>query len=148
MKINLVEDSKIKADKICSFLHEKYPESSIEVLCSYQSGLKKLVSDMPHLVILDMSLPTYDRGGLQREGRLRPLGGYDIMRKLSLRRVDFKVLVVTQLESFGEGEDRVSFDEMNNKCNKEFSSRYLGAVFFGQSDEQWKVDIEGILDKL
>ena len=133
--------------KIESFLKTLGPEFDIEVFTSYQSGLKKLVDVMPDLIILDMSLPTFDRGGNQREGRLRPLGGYEIMRKLNLRNIEFKSIVVTQLESFGEGGSRVTFDEMNEKCKSEFPTKYLGSVFFGQSDDNWKSGLKELIEK-
>ncbi|WP_433740042.1 response regulator [Pseudomonas putida] len=149
MTIYIVEDSALKANNIISFLSEFYGEDEqLRLFLSFQSGLKALELEPPGLVILDMTLPTFDRRPNAREGRLRPLGGYDIMRKLKLKNINTKVIVVTQLESFGDDEDEVSFKEITAQCYREFPEFFLGSVYYDQNGTSWRHELEKILRML
>ena len=76
----------LKAKKIIKFLEEDMLYSAeIQIFTSFQSGLRAVEAACPQLVILDMTLPTFDRKPNSREGRVRPLGGYDLMRKMKLK---------------------------------------------------------------
>ena len=141
MIVYLVEDDSLKADRLTKFLGSHFPELKIQVFGSFQSGLKAIQENTPELLILDMTIPTFDRGHNKRKGRLRPLGGYDLMRKLKLRSTQTFVIVVTQLETFGEGEDEVSFLEINSRCKREFPEMFLGSVYFRQGEAAWQNEL-------
>lgn len=79
---------------------------------------------------------------------MRPIGGYDLMRKMRLRKISTAVVVVTQLESFGEGAEEVSFSEITSICEKEFNDFFKGSVYFGQDDEAWQDVLDSIISEL
>lgn len=141
MIVYLVEDDSLKAERMTKFLVSHFPEFEIKVFGSFQSGLRAIEENTPELLILDMTIPTFDRGHNKREGRLRPLGGYDLMRKLKLRNTQTLVIVVTQLETFGEGEDEVSFSEISSRCKREFPGVFLGSVYFRQGEATWQDEL-------
>lgn len=141
MLIYIVEDDFLKASRLMNFLKENAQDADARVYGSFQSGLKAIQQATPDLVILDMTLPTFDRTGSDREGRLRPLGGYDLMRKLVHHSVQVSVVVVTQLETFGEGTDQVTFPELVDRCERDFPTIFRGAVYFRQADSAWQVDL-------
>ncbi|MES2264294.1 MAG: response regulator [Pseudomonadota bacterium] len=144
----IVEDSPLKAELLGKFLIERFPILNVHIAGSYQSGLKLIEKESPGLIILDMTLPNFDRLPNAREGRLRPIGGYDMMRKIKLREVQTRIIVVTQLESFGEGEDEVSFEEMAARCATEFSQTYVGSVYFDQREAAWQDELENYIKKV
>jgi CheY-like chemotaxis protein len=141
----IVEDSPLKAGLLQNFLEERFPSLVIRTQGSYQSGLKLIQQQTPALIILDMTLPNFDRLPNAREGRLRPLGGYDMMRKIKLRDISTRIIVVTQLESFGDGDDEVSFDEMAIRCAREFPGIYVGSVYFDQREAAWQDALEKMI---
>lgn len=144
--VHIVEDNAIKAACITKFLLENY--SSIcnsTVLESFQSALRAIEANLPDLVILDMTLPTFDRKPNSREGRMRPLGGYDLMHKMKHRSITAAVIVVTQLEKFGEGEDEISFAEITSRCKREFPDFFLGSVYYDQGGLNWQNDLDALL---
>ena len=145
MKIYVIEDNPLKAERICALLEEQTPVPIVHVFGSFQSGLKAIESDTPDVVLLDMNLPTFDRGPNVREGRNRPLGGYDLMRKLRLRRISPRVVVITQLESFGDGENEMSFDELTVLCEKDFPEMFAGSIYFSSSDNDWQEELTNLL---
>lgn len=108
--IYVVEDSDLKIQKIESFLLDNgFNKDQICIFRSYQSGIQAILNSPPELIILDMSIPTFDKSIDSREGRLRPLGGYDIMKKILFKKIETKVVVLTQLEFFGEGAEKNKF---------------------------------------
>jgi hypothetical protein len=94
---------------------------------------------------MDMTLPTFDRQPNSRAGRMRPIGGYDLMCKMKFKSLSGKVIVVTQLETFGEGDEQVSFEEITNRCYEEFPNFFLGSVYFDQGGLNWQSDLLSIL---
>lgn len=141
MLIYIVEDDFLKANRLMMFLKENIQAAQVSIFGSFQSGLKAIQQATPNLVILDMTLPTFDRAGSDREGRLRPLGGYDLMRKLVHHSVQVSVVVVTQLETFGEGVDKVTFPELVDRCGRDFPTIFCGAVYFRQADSAWEHEL-------
>lgn len=148
MKIYIVEDNALKASKLIAFLATEFPMlGNPEVFCSYQSGLRAIESVPPSLILMDMTLPTFDRKPNSREGRARPLGGYEIMRKMALKSIASSVIVVTQLESFGEGDEEVGFTDLTERCGREFPGVFAGGVYFDQGDASWRNDLLALLKK-
>ena len=88
-----------------------------------------------------MSLPTFDPAPDQRQGRPRPLGGYEIMRKLKRNGLKRRVLVLTALENFGSRIEPVTFEDISRRCKHEFGEMFLGAVRYTQSGNMWRADV-------
>ncbi len=137
MHAYIIEDDPLKCSRIAQFLQDRFPSIVVDTFGSFHSGLRAIESNTPGLVLLDMTLPTFDRELGARAGRFRPLGGYELLSKLKLRSVQTSVIVVTGLISFGEGNQRISFEEVRNKCAQEFSDVFRGMVYFQQSDPDW-----------
>jgi DNA-binding response OmpR family regulator len=148
MLIYIVEDDDLKLEKLNSFLESTLPNHHYKIGGSFQSGLRLIESETPDLVILDMTLPTFDRAPNAREGRPRPLGGYDLLRKLQLRRIDTKVIILTQLVSFGEDSKKVSFDEITERCRLEFPNLFIDSVYFDQGDISWQIRLLELISEL
>jgi CheY-like chemotaxis protein len=145
----LVEDSMPKVELIVEFMRRNFPEVVVKPFGSYQSGLRAIEDKAPELVLLDMTLPNFDRRPNEREGRLRALGGYELMRKLKLRKLQSKVIIVSQLEEFGTGHETVRFSEIVERCSREFPDLLVGSVYFGQgSTSNWREELGALLASL
>lgn len=148
-KVYIVEDSTLKASNISSFLRKRFPLiSPAKVFGSFQSAIRAIMTDRPDLIILDMTLPTFDRKPNSRGGRMRPLGGYDLMCKMEYRSISAHVIVVTQLESFGEGDEEISFLEVANRCQRDFPNLYCGSVYYDQSGINWQTELENLVSNI
>lgn len=137
--IYIIEDSDLKIQKIEAFLLSNgIQEENLCIFKSYQTGTKAILNEPPSLVILDMSIPTFDKTVNSREGRLRPLGGYDIMKKISFKNIRTKVVVLTQLEFFGEGSEKKSFDQLRVKCFENFPAIFLDCIYYSPTELSWQ----------
>lgn len=99
------------------------------------------------VVLLDMSLPTFDPSARERFGRPRPLGGREIMAKMIRKKIPGRVIIVTQLDRFGVGDEEYSFQQVKEICMAEYPSLFAGAVFFSQSDNRWESELRDQIGK-
>lgn len=138
MKILVVEDDSRKCEAILLVLKQNYQGCDIEVARSYQSGLRAAYAIAPDVLILDMSIPNYDTEPGTRSGKPRPLGGFEILRKLRRRRSNTLAVVLTQLDHFGDEGQEYNFQELEAKCRDEFPENFVGAIYYAQSSADWK----------
>jgi CheY-like chemotaxis protein len=136
VNIWLIEDDGFKRDKLRGCLEELVPGANIHEARSAKSALMLMRGDRPDLVILDMSLPTFDIGPMEAGGRPQGFGGVEVLREMERKDVTAPVIVVTQYEVFGE--ERMSLKELEERLADRHSSRFSGLIFYEAATEQWK----------
>ncbi len=82
MKILLVEDEYPKRQNILNFLKGLKLDLEISFANSANSALDSIDIEIPDLMILDMSLPTFDINDHDNGGTPRGFGGEDVLRIL------------------------------------------------------------------
>ena len=80
MKILLVEDYEEKANDIKSFLFSTFPQIQVDHCTSYNSAQEKIfdATDPYDLILLDMSMTTFDLSSDASGGKPEPSAGKDI----------------------------------------------------------------------
>jgi DNA-binding NarL/FixJ family response regulator len=146
MKIYLIEDDKLKAKRLSDYLRDKFPHCVISHLKSYQSGLKEIEKKTPGLLVLDMTIPTFDVAPKTREGRPRSMGGRDILRKMIRKKIYCPTVIVTQFESFGEGANALTFSQLGELCHREFPHLLKGVVHYHATSVAWVQELDTLLD--
>ena len=144
MQILLIEDNSNKLKQIKRVLTEMYPESNIEEAYSFNSGVRKVYENKWNLIILDMSLPTYDITHTESGGDKKPVAGKNIMKRMLNRKIIVPVVIITQFETFDD--DRISLNSLNAEFQDGFKEIWKGTVFYGNDD--WSIDLKEILDKI
>lgn len=135
MLIYIIEDSPLKSKSLETYFAVNLPHFQVITFGSYNTGLSAIITKVPDLIILDMSMSSFDKVAGGREGKNRPLGGYSIMRKLKLHNIKFSAIVVSQLESFSEGNRQCSLEEIEARCTTEFFGEYLGWVKYTEGGD-------------
>ena len=138
MRILLIEDEYDKREKIKSEL-ERIVGDAVDIVEreSLRGGLKAILTiEDIDLILLDMSMPSFDVtddiGGEHPES----FAGFEIMAQMKLRDVNIPVLVVTQYKTFEKGS--FSLEELISKMSDEFGSFYRGTIYYNSSLEEWK----------
>lgn len=144
MQILLIEDNSNKLKQIKRVLTEIYPESNIEEAYSFNSGVRKVYENKWNLIVLDMSLPTYDITHTESGGDKKPVAGKNIMKRMLNRKIIVPVVIITQFETFDD--DRISLNSLNAEFKDGFKEIWKGTVFYGNDD--WSIDLKEILDKI
>jgi CheY-like chemotaxis protein len=148
LKILLVEDDDIKSGHISKFLSNKIPELIIDNAKSYQSALKKIVSSNYDLIILDMTLPTFDISADESGGRPQAYAGREILRQMDRRNINVPVIVVTQFDKFGEGKDSMTLKQLESQLRLSHPSNYICAIYYSSTIDDWKNELTLCICKL
>ncbi|UBZ08781.1 response regulator [Salegentibacter mishustinae] len=144
MKILLVEDDEDKRSRIAEFIKNEL-EANIDIARSFQSGRKSISEKKYDLILLDMSMPTFDISPLESGGRSQPFGGRTLLFEMQRRNINTKVVVITQFDFFGVDDEEITLEELDLELKNSFSQNYLGAVPFNIGYEDWK---ENLLKKI
>jgi len=81
--------------------------------------MRAIMSKDFDLLVLDMSIPTFDTPDPSGANRHRPFGGKDILQELKRIQKKIPVVVMTQYSVFGEGRDNISLKELDRILQEE-----------------------------
>lgn len=144
MKLLLVEDDDYKREHVRKFVCDAFPEIQLEFAKSYQSAVLKISSDAPDLIVLDMTLPTFDKLGLDA-GRLRPLGGRELFDQVKRRGIRCRIVVLTGYDMLGEGKSAVSLKELAEDLRKRFPQLFVSAIFYSRMEDRWMQELHTLI---
>jgi len=146
MKILLIEDDLNKSKQIVDFFHEDFPGGEIELRRSYQSGLKEIFFNSYDIILLDMQLPNFDIKSGEDGYRFRKLAGMDILREIQRKRKQYKVIIVTQFETFGENESYIELNDLKKMIKDQYGNLYIDTVFYSANQSIWKKQLKEIIN--
>ena len=144
MMILLVEDDERKMNQVVDYISSKGAHYKVDVRRSYNSGLKAVMTSCYDLILLDMSLPTFDVSA-QAGGRPMAYAGRELLEKVARRKFDCKVSIITQFDYFGEGEDMKSLDQLTCELVSDFGDIFLGTIYFSSLTDEWKERLSQLL---
>jgi CheY-like chemotaxis protein len=147
MRILLVEDDDNKTRQLLEFFANDLVECEVITRKSFHSGLTEIIKEPFDLILLDMSMPTYDRSPENPKSRFRHFAGRDILFEMLRRKINIKTIVVTQFGNFGEGKDAIDGDQLHENLKGEFPSVYLGMVHFNAALSNWKNELLLLIKK-
>lgn len=135
-KILIIEDEQKKLDNLKDFLKDEFQNVEIKEKRSYNSALREILENYQtyDLILLDMSMTTYDVSIEESGGIPEPLAGENILDAMYLNEISTKVVVVTMYESFASKKLK-TFDI---ELKENYPENYLGYVFFSHNNTDWK----------
>ncbi|NDP22725.1 MAG: response regulator [Paludibacter sp.] len=145
-KILIVEDEQRKLENIKEFLNKEFPEIEFVDKRSYISATKEIYEHYQDydIILLDMSMTTYDVSVDESGGVPEPLAGANILDTMFLMDITTKVIVVTMYESF-VGKKLSEFDiELKNT----YPDNYIGFVFFSYQKTDWQIKLKKYITSL
>ena len=152
MKLLVAEDDQRKAQQIADHITSVCADRGIiaEVLrrMSYQSGLRECIASEPDILVLDMTMPTFDIALEEQGGRPRHFAGRDILRELYRRQLLIPTIVVTGFDVIGEGAEQCTRAELTKELEREFGEMFRGTVFYTSPESAWKAELTKILDDI
>lgn len=146
MKILLVEDNHLKRERIIEFLRE-LGEEDVEEAGSYNSGLLSATENNFDLIILDMSMPTFDRTESDTGGRFRTFAGWDIIKKLKKKNRAVSFVIVTGYAKFSDQSMSLGLDEIHDYLNS-LSDKFLGVIYYDTSNAEWKEKLQLVIRRI
>ncbi|GGY48847.1 response regulator [Pseudoduganella albidiflava] len=147
-KILLVEDNPYKQSRILDFLNSLDGSIQITTAASFTSACQRVLEQDFTLIVLDVSLPTYDRSASDSGGKFRILAGREIARKLTRAKSKTKIVFLTQYSSFSDKGNSYTFDSLAKQLRLDCGDSFVGMVFFDATSALWKEALESIVKEI
>lgn len=146
MRILFIEDNSYKIEQISAFIGTELPDFQLEVRKSYHSGLKEVRKNNLdyNLILLDITMQTYDINKTEYGGEPIPLAGKLILQDMDIRDIATPVIVVTMYEGF----DGVLLPEFDQELGLLFPLNYKGHIYFTSHNDEWKVQLKNKINKI
>ncbi|MBE6292192.1 MAG: response regulator [Bacteroidales bacterium] len=141
MNILIVEDDDKKRGSVLSYLHQEFDGLKIDEGYSVESGVQKAVDNQYDLIILDMTIPNFDKTDGKNGGNSYKNGGEIIVRELIDEDIEFRCMVLTQYETF----NNETIDQISNRIKQKCGNNYLGYVKYSTLNNEWKDQIKKII---
>ncbi len=149
MNFLVIEDDEYKKDKIIHCLEDTFKDFKYSYVKSVSSALSELDKLAPEtIVLLDMSLPTYDLDETSSGGRPQGFGGIEILRNMEFYELQNKVIVITQYESIAFDNRILDANDLRIELAQEFPENFYELIQFNVVTDSWKVELTSKLNEL
>lgn len=145
MRVLIVEDDPNKRRQLRQAVEATAQGVAVREATSYRSGMVALAEWCPDIVLLDMTLPTFDVTATDSGGRTRIFGGRDVLLEMQRNGLKARVFLVTQFESFGEGSKRRTLKELGEELASTFPDVFRGTIYYHPAQSDWKVEVDRAL---
>jgi CheY-like chemotaxis protein len=142
MIILIIEDDENKQVQIRNLISKMFSESKILLAKSYHSGLLSILDNSPDLILLDMTMPTYDIDTNEDGGRPQHFAGREILRQMDRRKVNIPVIIITQFDVFGDGPNELTRTQLDNQLRRDHSRNYQGTVYYNAANNAWERELQ------
>ena len=137
--ILIVEDEAPKRKHIESLISSIAPACRQSTARSVNSALDILEAEPIDLLLLDMSLPTFDVGERESGGRPQGFGGTEILRHMVMAEIFAPTVVITGYEGFTrEGGATVDLTQLRTELLEEFPSLVRAVLHYNSTYDEWK----------
>jgi CheY-like chemotaxis protein len=143
MKVLIIDDSDYKLDTLSAFFNKR--DATVTIRRSYQSGLKELLQQPHDLVVLDMTMPTFDKTPTEQGHRFRPYAGLEILSEMKRKKILAPTIIVTQFDTFPNGED---LETLKAKLKRDFANLYIGTIYYDASSNDGMADLEQLVRRI
>lgn len=149
--ILLVEDEKEKRLALLDALRQsRFEDSHIESCDSVRDAVLAVYTKEFHLIVLDVSLPTYGASGMTGSaGRAQQQsGGLEILRTLKHLRKKPKIIIVTQHPDVLFNQESVELKDVAARAKELYSQNVLSAILYREADGgSWREEFSKTLRK-
>jgi DNA-binding NarL/FixJ family response regulator len=147
-KTILIEDDSKKIEDIKEYVTKQLGCEIFTVKESYQSGIREILHNDYDLLLLDMSIPTFDKTPVESGGPYEKFGGYKVLREIIRKKRPVKTILITMFDDFGESDLSITLSQIDHSLKQEFSNIYLGSVFYHARENKWQDDLKTIIQEI
>lgn len=137
MKILIAEDENQKLAHIREWVCGFFKGADILIAKSVKAANEMLEDHSPEVMMLDMSLPTFEIGVGEPGGRPQGFGGVEVLRFADFLNLRVATFVITAFEGFENGSKTVDLAELRAKLADEHEGNFRGVVYYSGLGGDW-----------
>lgn len=141
MRILLVEDQKYKSDDIIYYLSTTLGVD-IKLARSYSEGVTEVLGNGYDLILLDMTLPIFEKSEGEDGEQMFEDGGRRIMRRMKSKKIVTPCYVITQYDKIQD----VTIETMDIELKRMFPYIYKGYIFYQSNSNVWKTKLSEVIE--
>ena len=146
LSVLVIEDDEFKRKRIAQVISEIQPDSKLILERAVNSGLKAIVEQSPALILLDMSLTTFDVGPNEPGGRPQNFGGMEVLRQMDRLNIVIPTIVITQHERFVSGGEEVNLSSLNKELIEEHEKVFKGLIYYNSAKGGWEHQLVSLVN--
>ncbi|TBL42478.1 response regulator [Hafnia alvei] len=139
--ILVVEDNEYKRKRIVEVIKSDFNDCIVTESYSFTSAWKFISEHVFDVILLDMSLPTFDKTDSDPGGVFRIFGGKELARKMGKRNVKSKFIFITQYKNFSDNINSYSYDDLKSELLFKYSSNCLGFILYSNTKSEWRDEL-------
>lgn len=145
-RILLIEDYEEKANNILAFLRLEFPDFQVNHCTSYNSAQEEIFEHGSEytLILLDMSMSTYDLNTDVSGGLPEPAAGQYLLEGMFLRQITTPVIIVTMYNVFG----RKQLDAFDIELKENYPQNYKSYIYYSSQKNDWKNELKKQIKKI
>ena len=145
----LVEDEAPKRDAIRTFISEAFPSVRLIQAKSVRAANHEIRNHLFTLLLLDMSLPTFEISSGEPGGRPQGFGGIEVMRFLEKEEIKVPVIVVTAYEAFPDKDGRpIGIKLLRDELERDFPTLFSGLIYFDPIAGKWTKELRLLINAI
>lgn len=145
MNVLLVEDDEFKAADITKVLADSLPSASVQRATSVTSALREITNESFSLIVLDMSLPTFDLSGPGGGGSPQGQGGLEVLRLARRLGNNSPFVVVTQYPDIEIDGRYFKLPVASNALRTRFGVDVKACILYEFDGVAWRGPLHGYL---
>jgi len=146
--ILLVEDDEYKASDLSGVVTSVSPKIELVRAPSVTSALRAVAQDKFALIILDMSLPTFDLSGPGGGGSPEGQGGVEVLRLARRLKNNSPFVVVTQYPDIDINGKEVSLPQAASALSLLFNVHVMDCLLYDFDDDAWRDPLKNIISEV
>lgn len=136
----LVEDENYKLSHIKQLVIDTF-QCRFGTAKSVKSALDSIDDESPSLILLDMSLPTYEVVDRERGGRPQGYGGREVLRFLQMEELFIPTIVITGYDAFPDASGSVGLKTLKSELCREFPNILEAVLRYDSTSSSWRDEL-------
>lgn len=148
LKVLIIEDDEFKQRRLAQAVKSYDYAWELFLERSVNAGLSAIEDKHPDLILLDMSLTTFDVGPAESGGRPQNFGGLEVLRQMDRLEICIPVIVITQHERFARGSQEVLLSTIRTELEEQHDRVFKGLVYYNSATGNWEKQLRGLIREI
>lgn len=133
----IVEDDEHKIVDLKRELLDVRPDVIVRAERSVRAGVIAVTSQEFDLLILDLSLPTFDETARNSGGLGQPQGGLEVLRMLRMRDLRPPIIIVSQYYQVQFGSTYVATEKATSRIAADLNAHVVATILYKLQTDAW-----------